>query len=306
MKRLAKFGIVSLLSAATYLLAADGTAVQRIEAVRQQKEAALQSEHGILSFVGSYRLKAGDNRTGTDAADEIPLPAGSAPAQVGKFVLSNGHVTFTASDSAVVTLNGAAIKTVELTDANSHGPIKLAVGRLQLFFFTGEQEFTIFVSDPESPNRANFGGLDWYPVNLEWRIPGKFVATPGDSKITYENALGGNNHAASPGFVVFTRNGHEYRLQVESGQHGYTALFSDQTSGQATYGGGRSLEIEKGEGDAVTLDFNLASNKPCAVNPYTPCSLSPRQNRLALEITAGEKTPHIHVARVATAPERIR
>jgi len=306
MNRIEKYLTVSLLLAATYALAADGPTTQRIEDTRHQKEAVLKSEHGILSFVGSYRLKEGDNRTGTDAANDILLPAGSAPAQVGTFVLANGHVTFIAVDPAAVTLNGEAIKTAELTGGNSHGPAKLAVGRLQLILFPGEKEFTIFVSDPESPNRANFGGLDWYPVNPEWSIPGKFVAATGDSKITYENALGGTNHAASPGYVVFTRNGKEYRLQVESGPHGYVALFSDLTSGQATYGGGRSLEIEKGEGDAVTLDFNLAANKPCAVNPYTACSLSPRQNHLALEIKAGEKTPHVHVARVATAPERIR
>jgi uncharacterized protein (DUF1684 family) len=306
MNRISKCLIATLFLSATYAMAADGPVVQRIEAARQQKEAVLRSEHGILSFIGSYRLKEGDNRTGSAATDEIPLPAGSAPAQVGKFVLSNGHVTFTASDSVVVTLNGAAVTTVQLTDADSHAPLKLAVGRLQLLFFSSNREFTIFVSDPQSPNRANFGGLDWYPVNPEWRIPGKFVATHGDSKITYENALGGSNLADSPGYVVFTRNGHEYRLQVEGGPHGLTALFSDQTSGKSTYDGGRSLDIEKGEGDAVTLDFNLAVNKPCAVNPYTACSLSPRQNHLALEITAGEKTPHVRVARVATAPKRIQ
>jgi uncharacterized protein (DUF1684 family) len=306
MNRHVILAIVTLLLAASYVLAADGPAVQRIEAVRQQKEAALRSEHGILSFIGSYRLKEGDNRTGSDTADEIPLPEGSAPAQVGKFVLANGHVTFTAAESVAVTLNGATIRTAELTNADSHAPLKLAVGRLQLLFSSNNEEYTIIVSDPESPHRASFSGLDWYPVNSEWRISGKLVVTPGDSKITYENALGGSNHAASPGYVVFSKDGHEYRLQVESGPRGLTAIFSDQTSGQSTFGGGRTLEIEKGEGDAVTLDFNLAANKPCAVNPYTACSLSPRQNHLALEITAGEKTPRVRVVRVATAPKRIQ
>jgi len=306
MNRFAKYLIAALLLAAVHLQAADNLSTQRIEEGRRQKEASLKSEHGILSFVGSYRLKEGENRTGTDGSNEVPLPKGAAPAQVGKFVLANGHVTFIALKSAGVTLNGNAVSTVELTNADQHAPIKLAVGRLQLLFLSSDREDTVIVSDPESPNRANFGGLDWYPVNSEWRIAGRFVATTGANKITYENALGGSNHADSPGYVVFTRNGHEYRLQVESGPHGLTALFSDQTSGRSTYGGGRSLDIEKGQGDAVTLDFNLAANKPCAVNPYTACSLSPRQNHLALEITAGEKTPRIHVVRVATAPKRIQ
>lgn len=170
----------------------------------------------------------------------------------------------------------------------------------------GDKDKTVFIRDPLSPNRSNFGGLDWYPINPEWKIEGRFVANFESKRIEYENALGGTNHADSPGHVVFTRNGHEYRLEAESGAHGLTVLFSDETSGKSTYGGGRSLDIERGKGDAVTLDFNQAVNKPCAVNPYTACSLSPSQNRLALQVTAGEKTPKINVTRVETAPKRIR
>jgi uncharacterized protein (DUF1684 family) len=307
MKRILKLIVApALLLAATYVLAADNPYEQRIVAIRLQKETTLKSEHGILSFVGSYRLKEGDNRVGSTATDEIPLPSGSAPAQVGKFVVSNGHVTFTSFEAGTVTLEGSAVSTVELTSADAHAPRKLAVGRLLLLYSGNDREHTVFVSDPQSPNRANFGGLDWYPINSEWRIAGKFVAYPGNQSIVYENALGGSNHADSPGYVVFTRNGHEYRLEVEGGPHGLTALFSDETNGQTTFGGGRSLEIEKGDGDAVTLDFNQAVNKPCAVNPYTACSLSPRQNHLALQVAAGERTPRTRVARVATAPKRIQ
>jgi uncharacterized protein (DUF1684 family) len=302
MKKILKLFIAPmLLLTATYALAADSSYVQSINSGRQQKEAALKSEHGILSFIGSYRLKEGDNRVGSNGTNEIPLPADSASARVGKYVVSNGHVTFTATEAGAVTLNGNAVTTVELTTPN-----KLTVGRLQLIYFPGDLGSTVFISDPRSPSRATFGGLDWYAVNPEWRIEGKFVAYPSEKKIEYENALGGSNHATSPGFVVFTKNGHEYRLQVEGGTRGLTTLFSDQTSGKTTYGGGRSLEIEKSNGDNVILDFNQAANKPCAVNPYTPCSLSPSQNRLALDITAGEKIPRIHVARVATAPKRIQ
>ena len=307
MKILSKHVIVPvLLLAATYALAADSSYVQRIETERQQKEAALKSDHGILSFIGSYQLKEGENRVGSSVSDEIALPEGSAPAQVGKFIVLNGKVIFTSLESSTVTSKGSAVSTVELTATDPHAPDVLAVGRLLLFHFAVGGEHTILVSDPQSPHRANFHGLDWYSVDPAWRIEGKFVAYTSDKQIDYENALGGSNHAQSPGYVTFTKNGHEYRLEVEGGANGLTALFSDETSGQTTYGGGRSLEIERGKGEAVILDFNQAANKPCAVNPYTACSLSPRQNRLALKITAGEKTPQIHVARVAAAPKRIQ
>jgi uncharacterized protein (DUF1684 family) len=118
--------------------------------------------------------------------------------------------------------------------------------------------------------------------------------------------LGGSNLANSPGNVVFTWNEREYRLEAQNENNGLVVVFSDETSGKSTYGGGRTLQVEKGDGDAVILDFNQAVNQPCAVNPYTACSLSPSQNRLAFEVTAGEKIPRIQVERVAAAPKRIQ
>jgi hypothetical protein len=226
---------------------------------------------------------------------------------VGKFILTKGRVTFTSSTPGLVSLNGQAVSTADL-DANKSRPsAKLSVGRLQLFYrLSADLERRVFISDPQSPNFASFHGLDWYPIDEDWRIQGNFVPHQNPQRITYENALGGSNIANSPGDVLFTRNGREYRLEVENGNNGLVVLFSDETSGKSTYGGGRELEIEKGDGDAVILDFNQAVNKPCAVNPYTACSLSPSQNRLAFQVTAGEKIPQIRVERVATAPKRIQ
>jgi uncharacterized protein (DUF1684 family) len=118
--------------------------------------------------------------------------------------------------------------------------------------------------------------------------------------------LGGSNVANSIGDVLFKRNGREYRLEVEKGSDGLEVLFSDKTSGASTYGGGRILKIEKRDGNAVVLNFNQAVNQPCAVNPYTACSLAPSQNRLALQITAGKKIPRIRVERISTASKRIQ
>ena len=39
----------------------------------------------------------------------------------------------------------------------------------------------------------------------------------------------------------------------------------------------------------VVIDFNRATNPPCAFTPYATCPLPPRQNRLPVRIAAGEK-----------------
>jgi uncharacterized protein (DUF1684 family) len=298
---------IALLLASAYAYATNDSYVQRIQAGRIEKETEIKSEDGLLSYIGSYRLKEGENRVGSDPANEIRLPAGSAPAQVGKFILTNGHMTFTSSAPGSVSLNGQAVSTADL-DANKSRPsAKLSVGRLQLFYrLSADLERRVFISDPRSPNFASFHGLDWFPIDAGWRIQGRFVPHQSPQKITYENALGGSNIANSPGDVLFTRNGRQYRLEVGNVNNGLVVLFSDETSGKSTYGGGRTLQIEKGDGDAVTLDFNQAVNQPCAVNPYTACSLSPSQNRLTFQVTAGEKIPRIRVERVAAAPKRIQ
>ena len=42
---------------------------------------------------------------------------------------------------------------------------------------------------------------------------------------------------------------------------------------------------------SVTLDFNRASNLPCAYTPMATCPLPPLENRLRVAIEAGEMVP---------------
>jgi hypothetical protein len=69
-------------------------------------------------------------------------------------------------------------------------------------------------------------------------------------------------------------------------------MFTDATSGTTTYPGGRSLAIDApGVDGTVTLDFNRASNLPCAFTDYATCPVAPADNRLAVAVEAGEKDP---------------
>jgi uncharacterized protein (DUF1684 family) len=77
-------------------------------------------------------------------------------------------------------------------------------------------------------------------------------------------------------------------------------LFWDQTGRDTTYGAGRFLYAPLPEGDHVLLDFNQAFSPPCAFTPYSACPLAPAQNRLAVRVEAGEKSPppHLEVGRL--------
>jgi uncharacterized protein len=73
--------------------------------------------------------------------------------------------------------------------------------------------------------------------------------------------------------------------------------FRDGTNGHETYGGGRYvLDTAKsadlgGNADAATIvvDFNFAYQPSCAFDPRWSCPLAPPENRLDLEIRAGER-----------------
>ena len=67
-------------------------------------------------------------------------------------------------------------------------------------------------------------------------------------------------------------------------------MVSDETSGSATYGGGRYIYLElPKENDKVKIDFNKLYNPPCAFSDYTTCPFPPRQNILPFKLEAGEK-----------------
>ncbi|MEP6676718.1 MAG: DUF1684 domain-containing protein [Ferruginibacter sp.] len=67
--------------------------------------------------------------------------------------------------------------------------------------------------------------------------------------------------------------------------------FTDITSGNTSYGGGRYIDVEKKDikNNQLDLDFNKAYNPYCAYTTGYNCPIPPRENNLAIEILAGEK-----------------
>jgi uncharacterized protein (DUF1684 family) len=70
--------------------------------------------------------------------------------------------------------------------------------------------------------------------------------------------------------------------------------FTDATNGRETYGGGRYLDVPLPPADStrLTLDFNRAYNPYCAYNNDYSCPVPPAENRLRVNIPAGEKSFH--------------
>jgi hypothetical protein len=108
--------------------------------------------------------------------------------------------------------------------------------------------------------------------------------------ISFDTVITGlQEQDSSPGTVTFTRDGKDFSLEPAADG---SIVFRDQTTGRATYGAGRFLDINLPKNlkvaSSVVLDFNEAYNPPCVFTAYATCPLPPPQNRLAVSVTAGE------------------
>jgi uncharacterized protein (DUF1684 family) len=286
---------IFVFSMAVLVGAADTSYVQQMEQWRALREARLKSDGGWLTVAGLFWLNDGDNTAGSAADCDIKLPKGSVAAHIGTFRLHEGKVSLNVAEGAAVEVNGTPERTAELkSDSDKGGPDVVSVNALTMFVIRRGDKVGIRMKDRNSEYRRNFTGLHWYPVRPQYRVTARFVAWLEPKTIPIANVLGQTEATPSPGYVVFTLNGVETRLDAVTEDDSLFLIFRDQTAGKTTYGAGRFLNTEMPKDGAVTIDFNKAYNPPCAFTPYATCPLPPPQNRLPIAIEAGEMKYNDH------------
>lgn len=148
---------------------------------------------------------------------------------------------------------------------------------------------------PGHPVRAEYRGTAAFPPRSAWRIEGSFFPFETPRDVTVGSVTEGLQHVyAAPGVIEFAHDGATHRLTAFNGlvPGSLLVLFTDATSGVSTYAANRSLNVDAPEPDRrVLLDFNRATNLPCAYTPFATCPLPPLGNRLPFAVEAGEKCP---------------
>jgi uncharacterized protein (DUF1684 family) len=249
----------------------------------------LKSENGWLNLAGLYWLEEGENTFGSDKANKVVFPKGEL--FLGHFILKNGEVYVDIkADARVFNSKNQVVKSLKLLPAADD--IVLKHESLRWFIIKRGDKYGIRLRDLESPTLLHFAGIETYPVASNWRIKARLESVDTNKTIPITDVLGHTNMQRSPGTAVFTVDGKEYRLDaVESGKQLFF-IFKDATSGKETYGAGRFLYTERPEPNSdgvIYLDFNKATNPPCAFTEFATCPLAPKQNWLPIAITAGEK-----------------
>lgn len=108
------------------------TYAKEIEQYRAERLAELKSDSGYLSLIGLFWLKEGENKFGSEPANEIVLPKDKVSRVAGVFVLKNGIVKLEAPASSRITVSDKPVTSLELKSDADDKPTVLHLGSLSL------------------------------------------------------------------------------------------------------------------------------------------------------------------------------
>ncbi|MBI5729990.1 MAG: DUF1684 domain-containing protein [Ignavibacteriales bacterium] len=262
--------------------------IQEIKDWHNKRIDNLKKENGWLNLAGLFWLNEGVNKFGSDKTNDIIFPEGKAPAFIGTLTLKDSIVTLRVSKSIEVKSEGKIVTTADLKN-DIQGATILEYGSLRWFVIKRGNKYGIRLRDLENLLVKSFKGIETYPINSDWRFEAELEKYDPPKKIEITNILGMIEEDISPGALVFTKDGKQFKLDALVEDNQYFIIFADETSGDETYGAGRFIYVNKNDSTGkIILDFNKAFNPPCVFTKYATCPLPPKQNHLKLKVTAGE------------------
>jgi len=261
---------------------------QEIEAWRAKHEADYRRFY--VPLAGLFDLKPGPNTAGSAASNDIVLPE-SAPAFIGRFILTGESVRFEPQVGVAVTTKGQRVTSgLALQSDASAAADELAVGDVSLWVHLSGNRPTIRMRDPNSEVARSFSGFRWFAIDEAYRVTARFIKDPAPREVRGLNQLGDEDVMRTEGVVEFTLGGETVRLRpMTTRPNRLWFIFRDGTSGKESYETARFLYSDLRDDGTTVLDFNQAYNPPCAFNPYTTCPLPLPENRLTVRIPAGER-----------------
>lgn len=271
-----------------------------VEAFRRARLLRLTAPDSWLALVGRFPLGA-KSSVGASKTCDVVLPSDRAPAAAGTFERHGDLIQFTPASGVAMSLHGRSgvealapgVPVQVRTDRD--GPIeKLALGSLTLEVTEQPAGLFVRVRDPESPARRSFAGLDYFPINLKWRVVARLEPHDPPQTIDLGYEGGASERYESPGDAVFEIDGISHRVTPVflNDRTRLYLLFRDETARDSSYGAGRFLYAPLPDAGHVLLDFNQAFSPPCAFTPYAACPLAPLRNRLPTRVEAGERMRH--------------
>lgn len=160
-----------------------------------------------------------------------------------------------------------------------------------------------FVNSVDSPltqyDKENFKGLNYFDADPNFVINAKIEKSLQSDTIKMKTTTERLPLYIIYGTATFSLSGKNHHLTIfqnvglmknEEYKDYLFIPFTDETSGEDSYGGGRYIDARITSEDTIMIDFNRAYNPYCVYNKKYSCPIPPSENHLDIKITAGEKS----------------
>lgn len=151
----------------------------------------------------------------------------------------------------------------------------------------------------------NFKQLEFFTIDKKFKVEATLTRTPDAPVFEMPTTTTRKPLYKKYGILTFTIDGKQQKLELYQSQdfdrdpmyRDYLFLpFTDKTSGQESYGGGRYIDLLTTDerNGKIFIDFNKAYNPYCAYNGRYSCPITPKQNHVTVAIKAGVKAYEKH------------
>lgn len=261
---------------------------KEVATFRQIRIDSLKHENGYLNLSGLFWLKEGENTIGADPKNDFNFPVEHSDSFLGKILLNKGVVRFKSSQANQVFSLGQPV--TEMIIFQDKKVVVLEHKSLRWFIIKRGDKYALRLRDLDGEYVRNFKGITYFPLDPSWRIIAKFVPTKG-KQLHITDITGRTFLEDSPGVLHFSKGGKKFTLEAGGTMDEFFIVFGDLTNKKSTYGGGRFLYANAPDKDGnVILDFNKSLNPPCEFTPFATCPLPTKENKMNVEVGAGEKS----------------
>ncbi len=265
--------------------------VAEVNRWHDERVRSLEQEDSWLSLAGLYKLEQGQMTFGSDSSNDIVFP-GKAASDIGSFIAERGQIVIRINPEVEVTLDGSPVQEAEVRSDEEGEPDVFRHNSLLWHIIERRGSYYVRLKDTGHENFSTFDGIERYPVSAGWRVEAEFSAFDEPQTISIPDILGDVYQDSLYGLLSFNIDGETHTLAPLNSPESdrFFIVFGDKTNGGETYGGGRYIYIDTpGEDNTTYIDFNRAYNPPCVFTDFATCPLPPSQNKLPVEVTAGEK-----------------
>ena len=155
----------------------------------------------------------------------------------------------------------------------------------------------------DSLDQLSFEGLEFYPASPKFYIKARFKRTPNEIPFLMKTSTDRLPEYVKYGEAHFEMENKKIVLniyqnikysKIDEFKNDLFLPFTDFTSGDGSYGGGRYIDLKIPDNDLIVIDFNKSYNPYCAYSHRYSCPIPPEENDVSIRIEAGIKNFNGH------------